>query len=206
MTRIIAGALGGRRIRTPRGSATRPTTDRVREALFARLQAWTDLDGAHVLDLYAGSGALGLEAASRGAATVLLVESDRSTAALLQDNIAALGVGDRCRVRRDRAERVVAGGPLGTAYDLVLLDPPYPLGEEGLAEVLRGLVGQGWLAERALVVVERSSRSAGPTWPPGLVPLDTKTYGQTTLHYAEESAPPPDGAREATSPSTAPSP
>lgn len=197
MTRIIAGALGGRRIETPRGEATRPTTDRVREALFARLEAWTDLDGAHVLDLFAGSGALGLEAASRGAASVLLVESDRQTAALVQRNVAALATGDRCRVRRDRVERVVAAGPGTTAYDLVLLDPPYPLAEVALADVLRGLLEQGWLAERALVVVERSARSPEPTWPEGLVPLDTKSYGETALHYAEETS---------TSRSTAPNP
>lgn len=187
MTRIIAGVFGGRRIEAPKGSATRPTTDRVREALFARLEAWTGLTGAHVLDLYAGSGALGLEAASRGAASVLLVESDRPTAALVQRNVAVLGAGDRCRVRRDRAERVVAGGPGSTPYDLVLLDPPYPLAEEALAEVLRGLVGQGWLAERALVVVERSGRSPEPGWPEGLAPLDAKSYGETVLHYAEET-------------------
>lgn len=171
----------------PRGAATRPTTDRVREALFARLEAWTDLAGAHVLDLYAGSGALGLESASRGAASVLLVESDRSTAALVQRNMAALELGDRCRVRRDRVERVVAAGPGDTAYDLVLLDPPYPLEEEALAAVLQGLIEHGWLADRALVVLERSSRSPEPTWPGGLAPLDAKTYGETVLHYAEEA-------------------
>lgn len=184
MTRIIAGTAGGRRLRTPKGSATRPTTDRVREALFSRVEALLGLDGARVLDLYAGSGALGLEAASRGAAHVLCVEADRPTARLVRDNVRALGL-DQVDVAADQVERVLVRGPAAEPYDLVLADPPYPVGEAPLARVLTSLVEQGWLADDAVVVVERSSRSPEPTWPAGLGLLRTRTYGETALHLAE---------------------
>jgi 16S rRNA (guanine(966)-N(2))-methyltransferase RsmD len=191
VTRIIAGTAGGRRLRTPRGPATRPTTDRVREALFSRVEALLGLEGARVLDLYAGSGALGLEAASRGAAHVLCVEADRPTARLVRDNVSDLGLA-QVDVAADKVERVLARGPAATAYDLVLADPPYPLGEDALAEVLAGLVDQGWLADDAVVVVERSSRSPEPTWPAGLRLLRTRTYGETALHLAERLPAPGD--------------
>ena len=193
MTRIIAGRVGGRTIAAPRGSATRPTTDRVREALFSRVEALMDLDGARVLDLYAGSGALGLEALSRGAVHLTAVERHRSTAALVERNARDLGLADLVEVRTGAVERVLsAGGAAGEvphqregAFDLVLLDPPYPLGEPDLAGVLGLLVSGGWLSEDALVVVERSARSPRPAWPAGLVHLDTRTYGETALHLAE---------------------
>jgi 16S rRNA (guanine966-N2)-methyltransferase len=186
VSRIIAGTRGGRRIATPKGAATRPTTDRVREALFARVQSWMDLEGAAVLDLFAGSGALGLEAASRGADPVLLVESDRVTAGVVRRNIQELDLAEVCSVRRDTVERVLRGRPGGTAYDLVLLDPPYPLGEAPLAKVLAALVTEAWLAPSALVVLERSSRSPAPAWPGGLVALEARAYGETTLHFADQ--------------------
>jgi 16S rRNA (guanine966-N2)-methyltransferase len=190
MTRIIAGSLGGRRIGTPRGAGTRPTSDRVREALFSRVESLMDLRDAAVLDLYAGSGALGLEAASRGAGRVLLVESSRAAAQVVSRSVADLGLGRVAAVRADRVERVLRHGPGGrAAYDLVLLDPPYPLGEEELTEVLGLLVGQDWLAPGALVVLERSSRSPAPRWPAGLVALEPRRYGETTVHFAEPADP-----------------
>lgn len=183
MTRIIAGRLGGRRIAAPKGAATRPTSERVREAVFGRIDARMDLQGAAVLDLYAGSGALGLEAASRGAATVLLVESDRAAARSIQRNIEDLELGGVARVRNDRVERVLRGRA-DTAYDLVLLDPPYQLADSRLGRVLQALVDQEWLSQQALVVVERSTRSPAPEWPPALAGLEPRVSGETTVHYA----------------------
>lgn len=179
MTRVIAGAAGGRPLRTPPGSGTRPTSDRVREALFSALDARDVLAGATVLDLYAGSGALGLEAASRGAGAVTLVESDRRAAAVIGANVRSLGL--RARVVTQTVERFLAGPP--TPHDLVLLDPPYPLTEEQLGDVLAALAA-GWLAAGAVVVVERSKRSPEPTWPAGLERTAEKAYGETTLWWA----------------------
>lgn len=190
MTRIIAGRAGGRTIATPRGSGTRPTTDRVREAVFSRLQALTDLDGARVLDLYAGSGALGLEAVSRGAAHLLAVERHRATAALVERNARDLGMSDLVRVRAAPVDRVLREGPPDQdLYDVVLLDPPYPVPEEALQEVLALLVGRGWLTADAVVVVERSARSPEPGWPEGLVHLGSRSYGETAVHVAEVAPP-----------------
>jgi 16S rRNA (guanine966-N2)-methyltransferase len=183
MTRIIAGSARGRRLQVPPGRDTRPTSDRVREALFSRLEHGGVLDGAHVLDLYAGSGALGLEALSRGARSAVLVESDRATAALVRRNVQALGL-DGARVLAAPVATALARQSEEPA-DLVLADPPYPLDEQSLALVLRLLVENGWLAEDALVVVERSSRSPEPQWPDALVRADERTYGETRLWFAD---------------------
>lgn len=185
MTRIISGSAGGRALRTPPGSSTRPTSDRVREALFSRLEHHGLLTGTHVLDLYAGSGALGLEAASRGASRVILVESDKKAAKVIAANTATLEVPG-VRVVTDHVERFLRGGPpSGIRMDLVFIDPPYDVGEDVLAGVLSDLVGQAWLAPDAFVVVERSSRSPQPTWPAGLELSGEKRYGETTVWFAE---------------------
>ncbi len=185
MTRIISGTAGGRRIQTPAGSGTRPTSDRVREALFSRLEHRDLLAGTNVLDLYAGSGALGLEAASRGAAIVLLVESHKAAAKVIRANIETLGLRG-ARLVTDTVERALAAGPPGgIRMDLVLLDPPYDVGEEALSGVLAALVDHGWLAADAFVVVERSSRSPQPSWPEGLELSGEKRYGETTMWFAE---------------------
>lgn len=188
MTRIVAGRAGGRRIETPRGARTRPTSDRVREALFSAIEAWCgSLDGLRFLDLYAGSGAIGLEAWSRGATAVTLVESDRRTADLVVRNARLLGC-DAADVRAASVPTVLAGGAGAAAYDLVFSDPPYPLPDDAIADDLALLAGGGWLAPDALVVVERSARSPEPRWPAGLEPLQgrrgRKRYGETTLWYA----------------------
>ena len=188
MTRIIAGTAGGRRLQTPRGDATRPTSDRVREALFSAIEARAgSLHDLRFLDLYAGSGAIGLEAWSRGAAAVTLVESDRRTADLIRSNARTIG----CEVAEIAARSVatvLATRPT-TPFDLVFADPPYPLVDEAVDEDLRLLMANGWLAEDALVVVERSRRSPEPSWPTGLEPLPgkrrQKKYGETTLWLAE---------------------
>lgn len=188
MTRIIGGSAGGRRIDTPRGAATRPTSDRVREALFSAIESWCgSLHGLRVLDLYAGSGAVGLEAWSRGAEAVTLVESDRRTAALVAANARALGFTDAQVVAASVATVLARGA--AAPYDVVFLDPPYPLDDAALGGDLALLVAHGWLAPGALVVVERSSRSPEPTWPDGLARDREKRYGETTLWYAIASTP-----------------
>ena len=182
--RIIAGLAKGRRIAAPPGSDVRPTGDRVREALFSSLQA--RLPGAHVLDLYAGSGALGLEAASRGAARVTLVERDRRTLEILRDNVEVVGLPG-IEVVSGEVAAILAGGPLpGAPFDLVLADPPYRLAGEELDAMLTVLPTH--LAEGAVVVVERGSREVAPSWPPGFAPDEPRRYGSTVLHRAQRVA------------------
>lgn len=182
MTRIIGGRARGRRLLTPAGRDTRPTSDRVREALFSSVESRGVLAGARVLDLYAGSGALGLEAASRGAKAVLLVESDRGAASVVRRNAASLGLAG-VRVRTGAVERVVRTAP-DQGYDVILVDPPYGLAEAALEAVLAALADSGWLAPGALLVVERSARSPEPVWPQGVEPEGGRTYGETALWYA----------------------
>lgn len=188
MTRIIAGRAGGRRLQTPKGDQTRPTSDRVREALFSAIESWAgSLHDLRFLDLYAGSGAIGLEAWSRGAAAVTLVESDRRTADLVRANARSVG----CDVADVVARSVTAtlSETARSSYDIVFSDPPYPLDDEAVAGDLALLAAHGWLAGGALVVVERSRRSPEPTWPAGLEPLAgrrrLKKYGETHLWLAE---------------------
>lgn len=182
MTRIIGGRAGGRRLTTPRGQATRPTSDRVREALFSAVESWCGpLDGLRFLDLYAGSGAVGLEAWSRGAGVVTLVEQDRRTAALVRENAEALGFA-HADVRAASVASVLGALP-SAPYDVVFSDPPYPLEAERVDEDLQALVRQGWLVPDALVVVERGSRAPAPQWPAGIVARRHKKYGETVLWY-----------------------
>jgi 16S rRNA (guanine966-N2)-methyltransferase len=189
VTRVISGVAGGRRLQTPGGARTRPTSDRVREALFSRLEHLDVLAGARVLDLYAGSGALGLVAASRGAASVLLVDADRAAAKVARGNAAVVALPGVV-VREDTVERVLLAGPGGGGpVGLVFLDPPYDLSEEALADVLALLVGHRWLAPDALVVVERSTRSPEPRWPRGLAPAGERRYGETRMWFADAPGP-----------------
>ena len=186
MPRIVAGEAGGRRLAVPPGERTRPTSERAREALFGTLAALTDLSGARVLDLYAGSGAVGLEAVSRGAAAALLVDADARAATTARANAAALGLADRAEVRRDRVERVLATPP-PEPYGIVFADPPYALPAEEVDSALAALVAGDWLAPGAVVAVERSSRTVGPGWPDGLVPVRWRRYGEGTLWYGRRS-------------------
>ncbi len=186
MTRIISGEYGGRRLAVPAGRDTRPTSDRVREALFSALTSAIDLDGARVADLYAGSGAVGLEAASRGAAHVLLVESERRAAQVIRRNLATLGVADRAELRPVPVEQVVAQ-PAAQPYDVVFVDPPYAVPDSAVADVLTGLVEHGWLAPEALVVVERGTRSGEFGWVTGILPVRSRQYGETALWYGRAS-------------------
>jgi 16S rRNA (guanine966-N2)-methyltransferase len=183
VTRIIAGVARGRRLKVP-PDGTRPTTDRVREAMFARLDHLLGgFVGARVLDLYAGSGALGLEAASRGATHVVLVERDRRAASVARENARTVGTPG-IRVVESAVAGFLSGEP--SAHDLVLSDPPYSVSTAEVESTLGRLLG-GWLAPGGLVVVERATRGAAPAWPPGLVALRQGTYGETTLWYGQRA-------------------
>jgi 16S rRNA (guanine966-N2)-methyltransferase len=180
MTRLIAGTAGGRRLRVP-PSGVRPTGDRAREGLFNSLGTLVDLDGAAVLDLYAGSGALGLEALSRGAAEVVFVESGPRVLPVLRANLAAVGLPGG-RVVAGSVPTVVAG-PAPGAFDVVLADPPYSTPVDEVVAVLESLVSGGWLAPGAVVVVERSSREEPFEWPTPLAALRERRYGEAALRY-----------------------
>ncbi len=186
MTRIVAGVAGGRRLAVPPGERTRPTSDRTREALFGTLAGLLDLAGARVLDLFAGSGAVGLEAVSRGAAEAVLVDADGRAAATARANATALGLAEQVTVRRDRVERVIATAP-PEPYDLVFADPPYALPDAELDVILATLADKAWLSPDAVLVVERSSRGAGPAWPASIRPVKARRYGEGTLWYGRSS-------------------
>lgn len=184
MTRIIAGTHGGRRLTTPTGDRTRPTTDRVREAVFSALESWSGsgLEGLAFLDLYAGSGAMALEAASRGASPVAAVEADRRTADVARANARILGLP--MDVRTASVDDVLATAP-PRAYDIIWADPPYPVPTEHLERLLGGVWRSGWLADDGVLVLERSSRDRPPVWP-DTVDGWSRRYGETTIYYAQE--------------------
>ncbi|QNE17604.1 16S rRNA (guanine(966)-N(2))-methyltransferase RsmD [Kribbella qitaiheensis] len=182
MTRIIGGAAGGRRIVVPPGSGTRPTTDRLREAMFSSLEAeFGSFDGLAVMDLYAGSGAIGLEALSRGAARVVLVESDRTAADVVAANVKVVGLPGATVLTRP-AEKVASGDNSAGPFDLVFADPPYKLETLELQEVLTSLRDNGWLTEDAVVVVERGKREPWE-WPEGFSALRDRKYGEARIWY-----------------------
>ncbi len=189
MTRIIAGFAGSITLITP-GAGTRPTSDRVREAVFSALDARGVVEGARVLDLYAGSGALGLETASRGASRVLLVERSGTALRACRANAASVlrqapkGVAPTIEVvgRAVQAYLDSPADPGSEGWDIVMLDPPYDLDETDLARNLESLVPR--LARDATVLVERSSRSPEPAWPDDILLDRRKDYGDTTLWWA----------------------
>lgn len=192
MTRIIAGLHGGRRLSAPVGVSTRPTSDRVREALFSALDAMTDLSGARFADLYAGSGAVGLEALSRGANHTLLVESDARAARAIRDNIVALRVGSAAQLITGRVSQVLAaradgGPPDGGRYDVVFADPPYAVGDDEILQLQEALLAGDWLAPDAVVALERSSRGDPLSWVDGITADRSRRYGETTLWYGRRS-------------------
>jgi 16S rRNA (guanine966-N2)-methyltransferase len=201
VARVIAGEAGGRRLAVPDGRDTRPTSDRAREGLFSTIVSMLgSLAGARVLDLYAGSGAVGLEALSRGAGHVLLVEHGARATRVIRENIEAIGLPGAV-LAADRVERVLARGPApaggqdspapaggqdspaGSRYDVVFADPPYALADTAVSQVLSLLAGQGWLAPGALVIVERATRSGPLNWPDGFVPDRSRRYGEATFWY-----------------------
>lgn len=205
MPRIVAGHLGGRTIPGPPGKGTRPTSDKVREALFNRLEGWDALAGARVLDLYAGTGALAFEALSRGAAHALLAELHGPTSRQLRRTACDLGLDDRVEIRAGKAASVAGqlaaqhtqlatqhtqhaqhtaqhtAQPTAPAATLVFLDPPYDVPTEALEQLLLTL--RPALADDALVVVERSSRTRPLDWPEGWADDGSKSYGETVLQF-----------------------
>jgi 16S rRNA (guanine966-N2)-methyltransferase len=180
VTRIVAGAAKGRRLVVP-DRGTRPTSERAREALFNTLRSHLEVEGAGVLDLFAGTGAVGLEALSRGAARVVFVERDRTAAALLQRNIDSVGLPGT-RVHRRPVEAFLDAGT-EDGFDLVFADPPYELPDDQLGEILATLAARGWLTADATVVVERSVRSPEPPWPQGIALVTQRRYGEGRLWY-----------------------
>lgn len=183
MTRVIAGTAGGRRLAVPPGTGTRPTSDRAREGLFSSWEAQLGtIAGTRVADLYAGSGAVGLEALSRGASHALLVEADARAARVVRENVRALGLPG-AEVRTGKAEQIVTGPAPESPYDVVFLDPPYAVTDDDLREILLTLRLQGWLTDDALVTVERSTRGGEFKWPMGFTPLRSRRYGEGTLWY-----------------------
>ncbi|MFB9837427.1 16S rRNA (guanine(966)-N(2))-methyltransferase RsmD [Actinoallomurus acaciae] len=182
MTRVIAGTAGGRRLSVPTGRDTRPTSDRAREGLFATVHSLLgELDGLRAADLYAGSGAVGLEALSRGAAHVLLVESSPRAAKVIRANVEALGLPG-AELAADRVERVLRRPP-AEPYDLVFADPPYAVTDDAVTRMLEDLRDNGWLAPGALVAVERATRGAPVAWPSGYTEDRARRYGEGTLWY-----------------------
>ncbi len=191
MTRIVSGSLGGRRIKVP-PKGTRPTTDRVREAVFARLESRDGVAGSRVLDAFAGSGALGIEALSRGGVRATFVESAASAARTIKANLRDLGLEDSGEVVHSSVEAFLGAG--GEAFDLAFLDPPYDLPPARIAAVLEALVPR--LAPGAVVVLEQPSRGKPPPWPPGMVPEDVRVYGDTSVHVGRVEAPTGGGTLE----------
>jgi 16S rRNA (guanine966-N2)-methyltransferase len=191
MTRIIAGTHGGRRLSAPAGAQTRPTSDRVREAFFSALDTMVDLNGARFADLYAGSGAVGLEALSRGATFALLVESDARAARVIRDNIVMLRAGESARLVTGKVSQVLTAPPEGGPFDVVFADPPYAVPDDEVTEMQQALVDNGWLAPDAVVVLERSTRTAVRgeplSWVDGITPDRDRRYGETTLWYGRRS-------------------
>lgn len=183
MSRIIAGTAGGLRLASVPGENTRPTTDRVKESLFSKLESYDVVQGARVLDAYAGSGALGCEALSRGAASVEFVEKHPKACEITRRNVAATSKAATgvTRVTQGSAQSYVAvhSGP----WDLVFLDPPYAFTQDQILDILRVIAPN--LAEGAIVVVERSSRDAEPAWNSQLRRFAMKKYGETVLYYLE---------------------
>jgi 16S rRNA (guanine966-N2)-methyltransferase len=183
LTRIVAGDAGGRRLVVPKGDTTRPTSDRVREGLFNALDARGLVAGSSVLDLYCGSGALGLEAASRGAASVVLVDASRQAVDAARVNVSSLGF-PRVQVVLSTVQRYLARKP-ALASSLVFADPPYLMGQDEVTEMLTALTTRGWLQPSAVILLERSSRSLEPQWPAGLTRQAIRRYGETAIWQAE---------------------
>ncbi|MEU6946045.1 16S rRNA (guanine(966)-N(2))-methyltransferase RsmD [Streptomyces sp. NPDC046316] len=188
MTRVIAGTAGGRRLAVPPGNGTRPTSDRAREGLFSTWESLLGtLHGARVADLYAGSGAVGLEALSRGASHALLVEADARAARTVRENIRTLGLPG-AELRTGKAEQIVTGPAPTDPYDLVFLDPPYAVSDDDLREILLTLRSGGWIADDAVVTVERSTRGGEFAWPAGFTSLRARRYGEGTFWYGRAAS------------------
>ena len=188
--RVVAGSLRGRRLVAPTGDAVRPTKDVVKEAVFSALDARGAIRDATVLDLYAGTGSLAIEALSRGATRAVLVERDRAALAALTQNVEQLDLGARTAVVRLDVDRFLAGRPPGEApFDLVVADPPYDTTDDTIRGLVRALGAPGWLAVGAVVAVERPVR-AGVAVPEGFRACWERTFGDTLVFFVDASEPP----------------
>lgn len=187
--RIIAGRFKGLPI-PPALKGTRPTTDRTKEAIFSHLSSWNMLDGVSVLDLYAGTGALGLESLSRGAGSLTAVESSRRAASLVSKTLGLMrsspswGEGIQARVLPMTVEHFLSAAADET-FDLIFMDPPYAVDSRDCDSVLASLVSTGSAGPGTVIVLERSARSASPRPPAGWSVTETRTYGETAVHYLE---------------------
>lgn len=180
MPRIIAGRLGGRTVPSPPTNRTRPTSDRVREAVFSRLDSWGAVRGSTVLDLYAGTGALAFEALARDADFAVLVEAHRPTAKAIGEAARTLGLDESLRVECGQA----SVGPRPEApFTLVCADPPYAVATEELARLVTGLGAAGQLADEATIVLERSARSEKTPLPSYFVDEGARDFGDTRVEY-----------------------
>jgi 16S rRNA (guanine966-N2)-methyltransferase len=195
--RIVAGRFKGLQLVAPK-SGTRPTTDRAKEGIFSHLESYGEIDGARVLDLYAGTGALGIEAMSRGAHELVAVESSSQAAALIATALKALRHNpswlpeDSARVVRNTVERFVRsdtqvhGDDAPRGFDVVFMDPPYALSDDGVSGVMSSLVTGGLIRDHGVLVVERSTRSPEPAIPHGWALRQLKQYGETAVYYIEQ--------------------
>ena len=187
MSRIISGAAGGVRLASVPGDNTRPTTDRVKESLFSKLESYDIIRGARVLDAFGGSGALGCEALSRGAASVTLLDTYPKAVVVIRKNVAAvekaMGRTGSSSTRVQQAQALTYVKSASGPWDLVFVDPPYAMPNEQVSELLEALTPK--LAEGAVVVVERSSRDPEPVWGEGLYCFSTRQHGETVLYYVE---------------------
>ncbi|WP_101621815.1 16S rRNA (guanine(966)-N(2))-methyltransferase RsmD [Bifidobacterium parmae] len=192
--RVISGRFKGVALATPK-TGTRPTTDRTKEAIFSRLDAWGVLDEARVLDLFAGTGALGIEALSRGARELIAVEASKPAAALVVKTIAQLkrnrswssDLAARVLVRKAEAYAASGAGAAG-AFDVIFIDPPYAFETEACDRLLADLAANGFAGEGTVIVLERSARSERPTPPDGWEITDDRDYGETAVYYIERIA------------------
>ncbi|MFD2421265.1 16S rRNA (guanine(966)-N(2))-methyltransferase RsmD [Amycolatopsis pigmentata] len=182
MSRIVAGTAKGRRLKVP-SRGTRPTSERVREAVFNALESRGELRDARVLDLYAGSGALGLEALSRGASEALFIENDRKAVEILRANVAEIGLGGW--IRSGTVEVVLAQEVPAAPFDVVFADPPYVFDNSRIAGMLTALAEGSWIVEDGLVVLERARRAGEPEYPPGFEHLREMRHGDTAVYWAE---------------------
>ena len=192
--RVISGRFKGVALTTPK-AGTRPTTDRTKEAIFSHLDSWGVLDDARVLDLFAGTGALGIEALSRGARELVAVESSAPAAALIAQTLTALKhnrsweLGMSARVIKARAEKYAACASAVAPFDVIFIDPPYAFETEACNQLLTDLAGRELTGDDTVIMLERSTRSAEPDAPEGWTISDHRDYGETAVYYIELSKP-----------------
>ncbi|MDF4075898.1 16S rRNA (guanine(966)-N(2))-methyltransferase RsmD [Bifidobacterium adolescentis] len=188
--RVISGRFKGMALATPK-PGTRPTTDRTKEAIFSHLDSWGVLDDARVLDLFAGTGALGVEALSRGARELVAVESAAPAAALIAQTLTALKrnrawePGMSARVIKARAEKYAASASAVAPFDVIFIDPPYAFETEACNQLLADLAARELTGDDTVIMLERSTRSAEPTAPEGWAISNRRDYGETAVYYIE---------------------